>query len=136
MIDQARQGLGPCLTQKDAMHQRQSFKKILKITLLSVFFTFIILFSFFRSFDLIFGVKIKEVSIEEINGTKVVDNIVNVKGRAKNATSLKLNGREISIDKAGYFNETIALLSGYNIITIEAQDKFKHTDIKNYQLIY
>lgn len=118
------------------MHQKQNFKKILKIVVLSIFFISIILFAFFRSSDLIFGVKIEEVNIEEINGTKVLDNIINIKGKAKNATSLKLNGREIFIDKAGYFNETIALLSGYNIITIEAEDKFKHTDTKNYQLIY
>lgn len=118
------------------MDQKQSFKKTLKIVVLAIFFTSIVVFGFWRASDLLFGVEIEEVNIEAINGTKVVDNIVNIKGRAENATNLKLNGREIFIDKAGYFDESIALLSGYNIITIEAEDKFKHTDTKYYQLIY
>ena len=36
----------------------------------------------------------------------------------------------------GNFNETIALLLGYNIINIKAVDKFGHKDEKNYKLIY
>ncbi len=59
-----------------------------------------------------------------------------VTGNAKNATSLTLNGREISIDREGNFGETIALLSGYNIINIKARDKFGYIDEKNYKLIY
>ena len=61
--------------------------------------------------------------------------IVKITGNAENAKNLTLNGREISIDQAGNFNETIALLSGYTIITIEAKDKFGYKDEKNYQLI-
>ncbi len=108
-------------------------KKIVKIASLSVFFLLIITYAFFRSQDLIFGVKIKNVNI--VDGTKVVSNIVELTGNAKNAINLALNGREISIDKSGNFNETIALLSGYNIINITAQDKFGYIDEKNYHII-
>ncbi|MEK7088508.1 MAG: hypothetical protein AAB913_00050 [Patescibacteria group bacterium] len=109
-------------------------KKILKIVSLSVFLLFIIIYAFFRSKDLIFGVKIKDVSI--IDGTKVTDNIIKITGNAENAVSLTLNDRVISVDQKGNFNETIALLSGYNIINIKAKDEFGNSDEKNYKLIH
>lgn len=112
----------------------QDAKKILKIIGFSVFSFLIIIFAFFRSKDLIFGVKIKNVNI--IDGAKVTNGILEVKGNAKNATNLTLNGREISIDQQGNFDETIVLLIGYNIIDIKAEDKFGDTDEKNYKLIY
>jgi hypothetical protein len=112
----------------------QNIKKIIKISGLSVFFLLIIFYAFFVSKNLIFGVRIRNVNLAD--GSAVTNNIVNLAGNAKNALSLILNGREISVDQNGNFNETIALLPGYNIINIKAQDKFGYVDEKNYQLIY
>lgn len=109
------------------------FKKILKILVLSIFFIFIIVYAFFRSRELIFGVEIKNVNLE--NGGTYIESVQNITGIAKNAVKLTLNGREISIDKDGNFNESIALLSGYNIMSIEATDKFGNSDEKDYQLM-
>ena len=111
-----------------------SAKKILEITGLSIFFILIIVYAFFRSHDLIYGVKIKNVNLTD--GATVTQNIINLTGNAKNAIMLSLDGREISVDQAGNFGETIALLPGYNIINIKAQDKFGDVDEKNYKLIY
>jgi hypothetical protein len=112
----------------------QDAKKLLKIVLVSVFFFLILVFVFFNSRDLIFGVKIKNVNI--VDNLKVSDNIVKITGKAMNAIKLILNGREISIDQKGNFDETIALLPGYNLVEIIAQDKFGNRDEKNYKLIY
>ncbi len=108
-------------------------KKILKIVGLSVFFIFIIVYAFFRSADLLFGVKIKNVNI--VDGAKLSESALKITGTAKGAINLTLNGREISIDQEGNFNDTIALLSGYNVINIKAIDKFGYIDEKNYKLI-
>lgn len=108
-------------------------KRALQIIALSIFFVFLIAYAFWGSHNLIFGVKIRNVNITD--GAKVTDNILKVTGNAKNATNLTLNGREITINEAGDFNETIALLSGYNIVTIKAQDKFGYNDEKDYQII-
>ena len=107
-------------------------KKIFKIAGFSIFFILIILYAVFISKDLIFGIKITEVNLSD--GAVFTDNIVKLTGNARNAIKLTLNGREISIDQAGNFNETIALLPGYNIVTIKAQDKFGYEDEKNYQI--
>jgi hypothetical protein len=109
-------------------------QKLFRNIALSIFFLFIVGFAFFGSHNLVFGVKIKEINIE--NGATVTDSIEHITGNAKNAVVLTLNGREISIDKEGNFNETIALSPGYNIVSIEAKDKFGSRDHKDYQLIY
>lgn len=112
----------------------KNIKKTVKITSLIVFFVLIISYGFFRSSDLLFGVKIKNINI--IDGAKVTNSVLKITGNAKNATHLTLNGREISIDQKGNWSETIALLLGYNVISIKAQDKFGYVDEKNYKLMY
>ncbi len=107
-------------------------KKILKIVSVSFFLIFIVFYAFFRTKDLIFGVKIKGVNI--IDGIKA-DSILKIAGNAFNAVNLTLNNREISIDQKGNFSETIALLPGYNIINIKAEDEFGNSDEKNYKLM-
>ena len=108
-------------------------KKLLKTVCLSIFLIFIILFALFRSKDLIFGVQIKDVNIED--GAKMSYNVIEIKGNALNAVHLTLNDRLISMDQRGNFEETIALYSGYNIMSIEAEDKFGNRDQKNYKLM-
>ena len=109
-------------------------KKIVKIVSLSLFFLFIVIFAFINSRELLFGIKIKDVNI--VDGSKVTSNLLDIKGKAKNAVNLTLDGREISIDKDGNFTETIALSAGYNIVTIRARDKFGNVDEKDYKLTY
>lgn len=99
-----------------------------------MFFLLIAIFAFFRTKDLVFGVKLRNVNIKD--GTSLTESVYEVTGNAKNATKLSLDGREISINQSGNFDETIALLSGYNIINIKAGDKFGSVDEKNYKLIY
>ena len=108
-------------------------KKILQIGGLSLFFLLIISYAIFRSQGLIVGVKIKNVNITD--GMKAEESVIKVTGNANRATDLILNGREVSINENGDFDETIALLSGYNIVNIKAKDKFGYVDEKNFRLI-
>ncbi|MCM2338841.1 MAG: hypothetical protein NDI62_00065 [Burkholderiales bacterium] len=110
------------------------FKKILKISSLSALLLFIVIFAFFKTKDLMFGVKIKNVNI--VDGSKMTEKVIKITGTAKNAINLSLNGRQISIDQKGNFEETISLSKGYNIISIKAKDEFGNNDEKNYQLMY
>lgn len=107
--------------------------KKIKRAIFGIFFLFIIIFGFARSTDLIFGVKIRGVSIAD--GAIAIESVTRITGNAKNTTGLVLNGRKIPIDLAGNFNETIALLPGYNIVNLKAVDKFGYIDEKNYKLI-
>ncbi len=113
-------------------------KQTLRQGLLTILFVFIIFYAFSRSHDLLFGIKIKNITI---NGTpaetisKAEESMIKITGNAKNAVSLLLNGREISIEQTGDFSEAIALLPGYNVISLEAKDKFGYEDSKHYQLV-
>ena len=62
--------------------------------------------------------------------------IAEIKGNAKNATHISLNGREIFIDKEGSFTEPIALLPGFSVMTLEAQDKFGNRAEKKFEVVY
>ncbi len=48
-----------------------------------------------------------------------------IQGRIDRANNLTLNGRDISIDEYGNFNEHIIVFPGTNIITLEAHDQFE-----------
>ncbi|MEK7569282.1 MAG: hypothetical protein AAB500_00100 [Patescibacteria group bacterium] len=104
-------------------------KKILKYAALSVFSLVIVIYAYFRSTELIWGVKVKNVVLQR------EESMLKISGNAKNAVHLALNGREISIDQAGNWNEALALLPGYNLLDINAKDKFGHESQKSYQLI-
>ena len=114
-------------------------KKTIKIIGFSIFFILVIVYALFISKDLISGVKIKDVNINGLPAqasSTYTESVIKVTGNARNAINLTLNGREISIDQSGNFSETIALLLGYNIINIKAQDKFGYEDEKNYKLMF
>jgi len=109
-------------------------KKILKFVSLFILLLFIVVYAFFKSKDLIFGVRIEGVNL--VDGANIEENVLDVKGVARNVTKLTLGGREISVDQKGNFHEAIALLSGYNTVVIRAEDKFGNKDEKIYQLIH
>lgn len=109
-------------------------KRIIRIGLMLSFFVLLSAFIFFNSKDLVLGIKIKSLNISD--NSKISESIFELTGRAKNAVRLTLNGRQISIDERGNFNETLALLPGYNIIGLYAEDKFGNSDKKDYQIVY
>jgi hypothetical protein len=110
-----------------------NIKKVVRLTGFSIFFVLLLVYAFFRSRDLILGVKIKNVSLKE---GAYQEQVLNVAGNAKNAIKLSLNGRSITMNQAGDWNEAIALLPGYNVVSIKAEDKFGYVDEKNYKLMY
>jgi hypothetical protein len=61
---------------------------------------------------------------------------VEVRGVAERVNEITLNGNSIFIDESGAFNETILLVPGINIITIEAQDKFERRVTETLELLY
>lgn len=107
--------------------------RIIKWGPIVIFFGFIILYTIYGAKHLIFGIKIEDMSI--VDGATVEDSAIQVTGVAKDAIKITLNGREITIDQQGKFNDIVALLPGYNILNIRAADKFGYMDEKNYQLI-
>ena len=69
------------------------------------------------------------------NGATMPDSLLSIKGIGKNMTSLYLNGRKILFDDKGAFNESLLLAYGYNILELEAHDRFNRTVTKELILI-
>jgi len=91
----------------------------------------IIIFFGYEKMNFIFkGVKI-EATLEQ----KEDSSIAVVEGNADKAVYITLNGREIFIDKDGDFSESIAVLPGFSIITLNARDKFGKTAEKKFEVV-
>ena len=76
------------------------------------------------------GVEIK-ATIEPIENSS----LITVKGQAEKAKYVAINGREIFVDKEGNFSEIISPLSGFYVITINAEDKFGKTAEKKFEIV-
>lgn len=56
--------------------------------------------------------------------TEFHEALFNIEGTARNISKIQLNDRKIFINQEGAFKEQLIAHPGYNIITIEAWDKF------------
>ncbi len=66
-----------------------------------------------------------EIAVNEPrDGQTVKNSFVEISGTAKNISSISIDGRPIFTDEKGFFKENLLLAKGYNIIEVQAVDKF------------
>ncbi len=111
--------------------KNKSTKWWIGVVLCTALFLVIGVFSYLKMDFLWKGVQIT-ASVNRNNTSPIIQ----VKGNAKNAVYLSLNGREIFIDKDGSFSEPLALLPGLSVVTINAQDKFGKSKEKKFEVMY
>ena len=112
---------------------RHNALSIVKIVLFSFFGLVIVLCSLFQSWKLISGPIIDVYSPQ--NGATYNQALIEISGQARNIAYLNLNDNPIFTDKDGYFKEKFLLSSGYNLIKLDAKDKFKTSREKILQVI-
>ena len=93
-------------------------------------FAFIGFFGYEKMSFIFRGVKIQAQIVQDGSST-----LATVKGVAEKATHITLNGREIFIDKDGNFSESIAMLPGFSVVTLNAKDKFGKTSQKKFEVV-
>lgn len=77
-----------------------------------------------------------EIIIESpVDFQKANNSYMEIKGKAEYVSSLYLNGNQIFTDENGNFKENLLLAKGYNIIIIEAQDKFGRTTKEKREIV-
>jgi hypothetical protein len=59
-----------------------------------------------------------------------------ISGIAQRVNSLILDGRPIVIDTQGNFSQTLLLFPGYNIETLQGQDRFGRTTHVDFEITY
>jgi hypothetical protein len=89
------------------------------------FVALIVLIMFYfstRVFNFVTGPRIQIYS--PLPGQIIKTPTYTITGNIKNAKSIKINGKEISIDEKGNFKEEIIIKSPYTLIVIDAVDKY------------
>lgn len=70
------------------------------------------------------------------NGMTVSDSLINIEGTANYISHIQLNNNQIYVDENGKINEQLLLSYGYNIITLEAEDRFGRKIKKTIEIVY
>jgi len=84
--------------------------------------------------NLLLGPNIKVTS--PLSGTTVDENLITLTGRVKRIDHLFLNDGKIFTDESGRFDEKLLLSAGYNLIQIEAKDRFGRETQEVIELVY
>lgn len=99
-----------------------------KINFLLKFGAILILVAGFASYGLYKAEVFREGPEITVNkpqdGQTLKNSLVEISGSARNISSISLDGRPIFIDEKGFFKENLLLAKGYNIIEVQAVDKF------------
>jgi len=114
-------------------HHRDA-KTWLRICLFSALLLVILGYTGFEARKILTGPHIRIISPS--SDGPVTDPYVLVTGVAKNIKEIQMNGSPIYIDEQGNFRERFLLISGYNIIKLEAKDKFNKETKEIIELVY
>ncbi len=95
-------------------------------------FCVVIGYAIFATHDFILGPSL--IITEPLNGSSFTISSIHIKGVVERIRDISLNGRSITMDDKGNFNETVLLAPGYNIFTFIVKDKFGRN--KEYRLEY
>ncbi|MES2966840.1 MAG: hypothetical protein V4668_03560 [Patescibacteria group bacterium] len=109
------------------------FRSIVYAVLIMMACTLIVLYVMYQARFLLEGPK-----LSLINEPESVQNsqVVHLRGKASNISTINLNGRQIFTDRTGYFDEALVLENGYNVATIQATDRYGRTQRIVKQFVY
>ncbi len=114
------------------MLTRYGTKKILRTSVFALIACIVIGYTLFATHDVILG---PTLSITEpSNGTTFTTSSAHIRGVVKRIQDISLNGRPITIDDKGNFDEVVLFSPGYNIFTFVIKDKFGRS--REYRLEY
>ena len=109
-------------------------KLIAGIVIISIIVIGIGLYAYLQSREYLRGPVI--AISEPENGISFAAPLITIAGRAENAAFLTLNGRQIFTDEQGSFRERLLLQEGYNILAIDAKDRFGRIARKTLELVH
>jgi hypothetical protein len=116
------------------MTDRRRVKWLMKVWIAVGAVVIVVGYGAFRAKDLAEGPRLEIVS--PTNGFSSHDALIDIRGTVQNISFLTLNGNKIFTNEAGTYDEKILLSPGYNIVTLEAKDRFGRTVTKELQLTY
>ncbi len=113
---------------------RHGTLKLLKITLITLGIIIVLGYALFATHDFMSG---PTISLSEPqNGSSFTKPDIHIQGVVQRIKEITLNGRSITIDERGNFNEAVLLAPGYNIFELVATDKFGRKEKVRLELVY
>jgi formylmethanofuran dehydrogenase subunit C len=109
-------------------------RRTVQIAFAGIIITLLVGYGLFQARDLLAGPQITVNS--PTDGALLRSPLVQVTGNAENITSIELNDRNITVNQKGRFKEPVVLAQGYNVVTIEATDRFGRTVNKKMEFIH
>ena len=91
-------------------------------------------YGIWRGRDLLFGIRISTVGITD--GMTATSPVLEFSGTARKASGIQVDGEQVALSEDGTWQDSLALLDGYNIVTVAATDKFGRTTAKSYRVYY
>jgi len=114
--------------------QRRTTKFFLKTITIILAVVIVVGYSYYRSKNFLEGPQINITSPK--NNEATTTELISIIGKAKNINVITLDDRNIFTDKDGNFLEHLLLLPGYNVIKVNAKDKFGKTLEKIIEIVY
>lgn len=90
-------------------------------------------YSWSRTRDLLRG---PELTIAPIDAARLDSPLLGLEGEVRRVAHLQLNDGKIFADAAGHFSQKLLLYPGYNIIKLEATDRFGRRAARYIELAY
>jgi hypothetical protein len=109
-------------------------KKLVRGTSIILLIIVILGYGVWKSQDVLFGIKLTVTGIKD--GMTATNPLVTFGGVAKHVKDIMVDGRIVPTAQDGSWSDTVALLPGYNVITVTAADKFNRTKSTQYRLFY
>ncbi len=113
--------------------QRTRTIKLIRTSLIVVFIALIAAYAVWGSLDYMRGPQLTTSS--PTDGMATSSQMIYIGGHAERISSITLNGRAISTNESGYFNEPVVIFKGMNIETIEARDQFGRSIRKEIRVV-
>ena len=112
---------------------RIQFRSIVNASLIFLASSLIVLYVMYQARFLLEGPELYLVDEpESVQNSQ----LVYLRGKASNISTINLNGRQIFTDRTGYFDEALLLENGYNIATVQATDRYGRTQRIVKQFVY
>lgn len=113
----------------------QQDKKIRTVSrsILGIIVVAIIGFAGLKTYPLVHGPVIQVATLDD--GTTLSEPLITISGIARYTQNLNINGAPVATAPDGSFGEKVLLSPGYNIITMQASDRFGKIETKNYTLV-
>ncbi len=106
----------------------------IKVGSFSFLFLVILIYSAFQARKILEGPRISIISPR--SGQVMEDPLLDIKGVATNVNQISLNGNLFYIDQKGNFDQKLLLSPGYNIISLDAKDKFGKQTEKKIEVVF